>query len=179
MLTVREARPHDVGEIRDVIRAHVDDYPLDVGDMVADHDSAVVIGLDNTEIVGVTALHTRQSVSTVVDGLHGDDLPSPDDIEVDGEQFGLLTTGYVRPGRLREGIGRLLLSACLQHARQTGLAAVYVEARIYDESIDGRSLLDGQGFEQVYEATDYWDVDDCPVCEDECDCGGAIYRIVF
>lgn len=177
MLTIREARPDDADQIRAVVEAHVDDYAMDVAELIAASETTVAVATDESEVVGVSALQRHPDAASIVDALHGSDPPTAADIACDGDEFGLLTTGYVRPARLREGIGRTLLAACLQHARAVGLDAVYAEADAYDENKDGRSLLERQGFERVYESADYWEIEDCTICKGECDCGGVIYRL--
>lgn len=175
MLKIREATPSDAVAVREVVLEHVDEYSMDVETLLREETG--VVAIDDGKVVGVSVVKERCSIRGLLDECVGRVLPRPDVIGTSGERFALLTTGYVRRERMREGIGRLLLSACMQHAKSEDIDAVYAVADVYDRERDARTLLESSGFEKLWESEDYWDISQCSMCSTTCRCRGAFYRI--
>lgn len=90
---------------------------------------------------------------------------------------GYLYLSAVSDGWKQKGIATQLFAKRLQWCDQEGANAVYGVAWQNPDGPTSDPLFRKFGFEKIADAPDdYYTGRDCPVCTDECDCSGVIYR---
>lgn len=90
---------------------------------------------------------------------------------------GYLYLSAVAEGWKQRGIGGRLFAHRLRWCLDNDANAVYGVAWQNPEGPTSDPLFEKFGFEKIADAPDdYYRGRDCPVCDDECDCDGIIYR---
>ena len=202
-IAIRDPRPGDAEALEALITAHFSDgqsYGVDLGfddptyhvlvatevdasagvDASAEVDASARVDVapegdgqtrNTGAILGVMALREFGSPAAVADEMYffGDPALLPE-----AERYGHLEMGYVRDGETGRGIGSRLLERL--HAIGAGRGVdLFVGDSWYHGGADSpKKLFDRHGYETIYREPIERPAAECPKCESECSCEGAL-----
>ena len=183
-IAIRDPRPDDAEALEELITSHFSEgssYGVDLGlddptyhvlvavegggnDGTADGDS------DET-ILGVMALREFADPDAVADEMYFFDDP---DLLPDAGLYGHLEMGYVRDDATGRGIGSRLLERLHAVGAERGVDLFLADSWYHGGDDSPEKLFDAHGYETVHRDPIERSAAECPKCEEECTCEGAL-----
>jgi GNAT superfamily N-acetyltransferase len=132
------------------------------GDGESDRDGA---------ILGVMALREFEDSAAVADEMYFFDDP---DLLPPAALYGHLEMGYVRPDATGRGIGSRLLERLHAIGAERGVDLFVADSWYHGGDDSPEKLFDAHGYETVHRDPIERSAAECPKCEGECVCEGAL-----
>ncbi|TKX43388.1 MULTISPECIES: GNAT family N-acetyltransferase [unclassified Halorubrum] len=190
-IAIRDPRPDDAEALEALITSHFSEgssYGVDLGlddptyhVLVAVEAGAEDAGETGAEggrkddesgrILGVMALRELASPDAVADEMYFFDDP---DLLPDAGLYGHLEMGYVRPDATGRGIGSRLLERLHAVGADRGVDCFLADSWYHGGDDSPEKLFDAHGYETVHRDPIERSADECPKCEGECVCEGAL-----
>ena len=186
-IAIRDPRPDDRDELEALITAHFSEgssYGVDLGlddptyhVLVAAEGgagaraNAGVDRIDDGRILGVMALRELTAADAVADEMYFFDDP---ELVPAAERYGHLEMGYVRGGATGLGIGSRLLERLHDIGAERGVDLFLADSWYHGGDDSPERLFDGHGYETVHREPIDRPASECPKCETECTCEGAL-----
>ena len=140
------------------------------GGEAADHDGGEAADRDGA-ILGVMALREFTQPAAVAGEMYFFDDP---DLLPAAERYGHLEMGYVREGATGRGIGSRLLERLHAVGADCGVDLFLADSWYHGGDDSPEQLFDAHGYETVHRDPIERSAAECPKCEDECVCAGAL-----
>ena len=192
-IAIRDPRPGDAEPLEALITSHFSEgssYGVDLGlddpayhvlvavegdaagdgESDPDHDSGEAADRDGA-ILGVMALREFADPAAVADEMYFFDDP---DLLPAAERYGHLEMGYVREGATGRGIGSRLLERLHAVGADRGVDLFLADSWYHGGDDSPEQLFDAHGYETVHRDPIERSAAECPKCEDECVCAGAL-----
>ena len=195
-IAIRDPRPGDAEPLEALITSHFSEgstYGVDLGtgdptyhvlvaveggaDGSGDGSDAAGSGTAGGEgdrddaILGVMALRELADTAAVADEMYFFDDP---EILPAAELYGHLEMGYVRDGATGRGIGSRLLERLHAVGADRGVDLFLADSWYHGGDDSPEKLLDAHGYETVHRDPIDRPAAECPKCETECTCEGAL-----
>ena len=182
-IALRDPRPGDAEPLEALITSHFSEgssYGVDLGlDDPAYHVLVAVEGgataaEDSDEgdsIVGVMALRELDRPAAVADEMYFFDDP---DLLPPAGMYGHLEMGYVRDDATGRGIGSRLLDRLHAVGAERGVDLFLADSWYHGGEDSPEKLFDRHGYETVHRDPIERSAAECPKCEAECTCQGAL-----
>ena len=187
---IRDPRPGDAEQLEELITSHFSEgssYGVDLGfdsptyrvlvavEAEADADGAP--GSDGGEgdrgdaILGVMALREFDDPTDMAEEMYFFDDP---DLLPAAELYGHLEMGYVRPDATGRGVGSRLLERLHTVGVERGVDLFVADSWYHGGDDSPEKLFDRHGYETVHRDPIERSAAECPKCEGECVCEGAL-----
>jgi GNAT superfamily N-acetyltransferase len=181
---IRDPRPGDAEALEALITSHFSEgssYGVDLG--LGDPTYHVLVaveggGNDGTAegdsdetILGVMALREFADPDAVADEMYFFDDP---DLLPDAGLYGHLEMGYVRDDATGRGIGSRLLERLHAVGAERGVDLFLADSWYHGGDDSPEKLFDAHGYETVHRDPIERSAAECPKCEEECTCEGAL-----
>ena len=184
-IAIRGPRPSDAEPLEALITSHFSEgssYGVDLGLddpayhvlVAVDGDAAGDEGSDpdrDGAILGVMALREFTQPAAVAGEMYFFDDP---DLLPAAERYGHLEMGYVREGATGRGIGSRLLERLHAVGADCGVDLFLADSWYHGGDDSPEQLFDAHGYETVHRDPIERSAAECPKCEDECVCAGAL-----
>jgi GNAT superfamily N-acetyltransferase len=193
-IAILDPRPDDAEALEELITSHFSEgssYGVDLGlddptyhVLVAVEGGAEVAGEAGGEepredgerdrddaILGVMALRELDDPAAVADEMYFFDDPA---LLPDAELYGHLEMGYVRDGATGRGIGSRLLERLHAVGAARGVDLFLADSWYHGGDDSPERLFDALGYETVHRDPIERSAAECPKCEGECVCEGAL-----
>ncbi|RLM68334.1 N-acetyltransferase [Halorubrum sp. Atlit-26R] len=195
-IAIRDPRPGDDEPLEELITSHFSEgssYGVDLGldDPTYHVLVAVEGGADGSgdgsdagdaeatrgerdrddAILGVMALRELDDPTAVADEMYFFDDPA---LLPDAELYGHLEMGYVRDGATGRGIGSRLLERLHAVGAARGVDLFLADSWYHGGDDSPERLFDAHGYETVHRDPIERSAAECPKCEGECVCEGAL-----
>jgi|GEM_PF-303404 len=202
-IAIRDPRPGDAEEVEALITAHFSEgqsYGVDLGfddptyrvlvateadatggsdggggvDAAAGGDTpagADAQARDAGEILGVMALREFESPTAVAEEMYFFDDPA---LLPEASRYGHLEMGYVRDGATGRGIGSRLLERLHAIGAERGVDLFVADSWYHGGADSPKKLFDRHGYETIHREPIERPAAECPKCERECTCEGAL-----
>ncbi|ELZ54572.1 MULTISPECIES: N-acetyltransferase [Halorubrum] len=179
-IAIRGPRPGDAEPLEALITSHFSEgssYGVDLGldDPTYRVLVAVEAGGDDTDsegsILGVMALREFADPAAVADEMYFFDDPG---LLPAAELYGHLEMGYVRGDATGRGIGSRLLERLHAVGAERGVDLFVADSWYHGGDDSPEKLFDGHGYETVHRDPIDRPASECPKCEGECVCEGAL-----
>ncbi|RLM68185.1 N-acetyltransferase [Halorubrum sp. Atlit-8R] len=128
-------------------------------------------GDESGRILGVMALRELASPDAVADEMYFFDDP---DLLPDAGLYGHLEMGYVRDDATGRGIGSRLLERLHAVGADRGVDLFLADSWYHGGDDSPEKLFDAHGYETVHREPIERSAAECPKCEGECVCEGAL-----
>ena len=182
-IAIREPRADDAEPLEALITSHFSEgssYGVDLG--LGDPAYRVLVAVESgTEesgagarddaILGVMALREFADSAAVADEMYFFDDP---DLLPAAELYGHLEMGYVREGATGRGIGSRLLERLHAIGADRGVDLFLADSWYHGGDDSPERLFDAHGYETVHRDPIERSAAECPKCEGECVCAGAL-----
>ncbi|QWC19052.1 N-acetyltransferase [Halorubrum sp. 2020YC2] len=181
-IAIRDPRPGDAEPLEALITSHFSEgssYGVDLG--LDDPTYRVLVAVEaesdgddgdrDDEILGVMALREFEAPAAVADEMYFFDDP---DLLPPATLYGHLEMGYVRGDATGRGIGSRLLERLHAVGADRGVDLFVADSWYHGGDDSPEKLFDGRGYETVHRDPIERSVDECPKCEGECVCEGAL-----
>ncbi|EMA60330.1 GNAT family N-acetyltransferase [Halorubrum lipolyticum] len=182
-IAIRDPRPGDADELEALITAHFSEgssYGVDLG--IGDPTYHVLVaveadgedvdtGSDDDAILGVMALREFDDPAAVADEMYFFDDP---ELVPAAERYGHLEMGYVRDGATGRGIGSRLLERLHEIGAERVVDLFLADSWYHGGEDSPEKLFDRHGYETVHREPLDRSAAECPKCEAECTCEGAL-----
>ncbi|MFC7187706.1 N-acetyltransferase [Halorubrum yunnanense] len=122
-------------------------------------------------ILGVMALREFEAPTAVAEEMYFFDDP---DLLPAAELYGHLEMGYVRDGATGRGIGSRLLGRLHAIGAERGVDLFLADSWYHGGDDSPEGLFDKHGYETVHREPIDRPAAECPKCEGECTCEGAL-----
>ena len=182
-IAIRDPRPGDADELEALITAHFSEgssYGVDLGlddptyhvlvAVEADGDRGAAES-DDGAILGVMALREFDDPAAVADEMYFFDDPG---LIPAAERYGHLEMGYVRDGATGRGIGSRLLDRLHDVGAGRGVDLFLADSWYHGGEDSPERLFDRHGYEAIHREPLDRSAAECPKCETECTCEGAL-----
>ncbi|QUO48106.1 MULTISPECIES: GNAT family N-acetyltransferase [Halorubrum] len=193
-IAIRDPRPSDAEPLEALITSHFSEgsaYGVDlgIGDPAYHVLVAVECGAEEAEeaggeepredgesdrddaILGVMALRELDDPAAVADEMYFFDDP---ELLPAATLYGHLEMGYVRPDTTGRGIGSRLLERLHAVGAARGVDLFLADSWYHGGDDSPEKLFDAHGYETVHRDPIERSADECPKCEGECVCAGAL-----
>jgi GNAT superfamily N-acetyltransferase len=192
-IAIRDPRPGDADELEALITAHFSEgssYGVDLG--LDDPTYHVLVAVeaegdggadaegdggaddesdDDDSILGVMALREFEDPTAVADEMYffddGELIPA-------AGRYGHLEMGYVRDGATGRGIGSRLLERLHETGAERGVDLLLADSWYHGGDDSPEKLFDRHGYETIHREPIDRPASECPKCETECTCEGAL-----
>ena len=186
-IAIREPRPGDAEPLEALITSHFSEgssYGVDLG--LDDQTYHVLVAVEGgTErrgdggsdadgdgaILGVMALREFGDRAATADEMYFFDDPA---LLPDAERYGHLEMGYVRPDATGRGIGSRLLERLHAIGADRGVDLFLADSWYHGGDDSPEKLFCAHGYETVHRDPIERSADECPKCDGECVCAGAL-----
>ena len=193
-IAIRDPRPGDDEPLEELITSHFSEgssYGVDLG--IGDPAYHVLVaveggdegagGADDDEgagggesdpddaILGVMALREFADPAAVAEEMYFFDDP---DLLPTAERYGHLEMGYVRDDATGRGIGSRLLERLHAVGAARGVDLFLADSWYHGGDDSPEKLFDAHGYETVHRDPIERSAAECPKCEGECVCEGAL-----
>ncbi|MFO8114094.1 MAG: GNAT family N-acetyltransferase [Halorubrum sp.] len=192
-IAIRDPRPDDADELEALITAHFSEgssYGVDLGlddptyhvlvavTVDADVESDGVGSADtdaadggSDSILGVMALRELEDPAAVAEEMYFFDDPA---LVPEADRYGHLEMGYIREGATGRGIGSRLLERLHDIGARRGVDLFLADSWFHGGDDSPEKLFDRHGYETVHREPIERSAAECPKCEVECTCEGAL-----
>jgi GNAT superfamily N-acetyltransferase len=187
-IAIRDPRPGDAGPLEALVTSHFSEgssYDVDLGFDDPAHHVLVAVDAEadaETEsndgagdrgdaILGVMALRELADPAAVADEMYFFDGP---ELLPAAELYGHLEMGYVRPDATGRGIGSRLLERLHAVGAARGVDLFVADSWYHGGDDSPEKLFDAHGYETVHRDPIERSAAECPKCEGECVCAGAL-----
>ncbi|ELZ40465.1 hypothetical protein C471_08010 [Halorubrum saccharovorum DSM 1137] len=184
-IAIRDPRPGDADELEALITAHFSEgssYGVDLGLDDPTYHVLVAVEADgggdadagngsDGPILGVMALREFEEPGAVADEMYFFDDP---ELVPAAERYGHLEMGYVRDGATGRGIGSRLLDRLHEVGADAGVDLFLADSWYHGGDDSPERLFDRHGYETVHREPIDRPASECPKCETECTCEGAL-----
>jgi len=183
-IAIRDPRPGDADELEALITAHFSEgssYGVDLGLDDPTYHVLVAVEADGGDadagngsdgpILGVMALREFEEPGAVADEMYFFDDP---ELVPAAERYGHLEMGYVRDGATGRGIGSRLLDRLHEVGADAGVDLFLADSWYHGGDDSPERLFDRHGYETVHREPIDRPASECPKCETECTCEGAL-----
>jgi GNAT superfamily N-acetyltransferase len=182
-IAIREPRPDDAEPLEALITSHFSEgssYGVDLG--LDDPTYRVLVAVEggaeeggegdrNDAILGVMALREFDDPTDVAEEMYFFDDPA---LLPDAELYGHLEMGYVRDDATGRGIGSRLLERLHAVGAERGVDLFLADSWYHGGDDSPEQLFDAHGYETVHRDPIERSAAECPKCEGECVCEGAL-----
>ncbi|CDK40240.1 GNAT family N-acetyltransferase [Halorubrum sp. AJ67] len=182
-IAIRDPRPGDAEPLEALITSHFSEgssYGVDLGldDPMYRVLVAVEAGSDggastdrDDAILGVMALRELSDAAAVADEMYFFDDP---DLLPAAELYGHLEMGYVSEAATGRGIGSRLLERLHAIGAERGVDLFVADSWYHGGDDTPERLFDGHDYETIHRDPIDRPAAECPKCEGECVCEGAL-----
>lgn len=173
-IAIRDPRPGDADELEALITAHFSEgssYGVDLGLDDSAYHVLVAVEADDDSILGVMALREFEDSGAVADEMYFFDDP---DLVPTAERYGHLEMGYVRDGATGRGIGSRLLDRLHEIGAECEVDLLLADSWYHGGEDSPEKLFDRYGYETIHREPIDRPASECPKCETECTCEGAL-----
>ncbi|ELZ38606.1 GNAT family N-acetyltransferase [Halorubrum tebenquichense] len=184
-IAIREPRPGDAEPLEELITSHFSEgssYGVDLGLDDPTYRVLVAVEADSAEadsaeadsegsILGVMALREFADPAAVADEMYFFDDPG---LLPAAELYGHLEMGYVAESATGRGIGSRLLQRLHTVGAERGVDLFVADSWYHGGDDSPEQLFDGHGYETVHRDPIDRPASECPKCEGECVCEGAL-----
>jgi GNAT superfamily N-acetyltransferase len=179
-IAIREPRPDDAEPLEALITSHFSEgssYGVDLGlDDPTYHVLVAAEGGDeeggrDDAILGVMAVREFADPADVADEMYFFDDPG---LLPAAGLYGHLEMGYVREGATGRGIGSRLLERLHAIGADQGVDLFLADSWYHGGDDSPEKLFDAHGYETVHRDPIERSAAECPKCEGECVCAGAL-----
>jgi len=179
-IAIRDPRPGDAEPLEALITSHFSEgssYGVDLGLDEPTYRVLVAVEADSADsdsesaILGVMALREFADPSAVADEMYFFDDP---DLLPAAELYGHLEMGYVAEAATGKGIGSRLLERLHGTGAERGVDLFVADSWYHGGDDSPERLFDGHGYETVHRDPIDRPAAECPKCEGECVCEGAL-----
>ncbi|EMA70454.1 GNAT family N-acetyltransferase [Halorubrum distributum] len=186
-IAIRDPRPADAEPLEALITSHFSEgssYGVDLG--IGDPTYHVLVAVEggaadaeatrgesdrDDAILGVMALREFDDPTDVAEEMYFFDDP---DLLPDAGLYGHLEMGYVRDGATGRGIGSRLLERLHAVGAARGVDLFLADSWYHGGDDSPKRLFDAHGYETVHREPIERSAAECPKCEGECVCEGAL-----
>ncbi|ELZ31293.1 hypothetical protein C465_15527 [Halorubrum distributum JCM 9100] len=186
-IAIRDPRPADAEPLEALITSHFSEgssYGVDLG--IGDPTYHVLVAVEggaadaeatrgesdrDDAILGVMALREFDDPTDVAEEMYFFDDP---DLLPDAGLYGHLEMGYVRDGATGRGIGSRLLERLHAVGAARGVDLFLADSWYHGGDDSPERLFDAHGYETVHREPIERPAAECPKCEGECVCEGAL-----
>ncbi|TKX84234.1 N-acetyltransferase [Halorubrum sp. SS5] len=190
-IAIRDPRPDDAEALEALITSHFSEgssYGVDLGLDDPTYHVLVAVeagaedagetgpgggreGDESDGILGVMALREFAAPDAVADEMYFFDDP---DLLPDAGLYGHLEMGYVRDDATGRGIGSRLLERLHAVGADRGVDLFLADSWYHGGDDSPEKLFDAHGYETVHRDPIERSAAECPKCEGECVCEGAL-----
>ena len=171
-IQIREPVPGDETPLEDLITAHFSEgasYGVDLS--ISDPTRHVRVAADDEERLGVMGVNCLDDAAAVAEAMYFFDDPEG---LPPADRYGLLEMGYVRADATGQGIGSRLLETVERVGRECDVDWFVVDSWYHGGPDSPQRLLAPNGYETVRTTPIERPASECPKCEVECTCEGAM-----
>ena len=183
-IAIRDPRPEDAETLEALITSHFSEgssYGVDLG--LDDPTYHVLVAVESggddesgegerdEAILGVMALREFSDAAAVAEEMYFFDDP---DLLPAADRYGHLEMGYVRPEATGRGIGSRLLDRLHAIGRERGVDLFVADSWYHGGEDSPEKLFDRYGYETVHRDPIERSAAECPKCDGECVCEGAL-----